>query len=409
MAMGQFQLFDLEPDIFSVSEITKLIRELLESDENLQELWVKGEVSNKSIPKSGHMYFTLKDRDASLRCVMWRQNVSRLEYNPRDGDEVEIHGGIGLYEISGQYQLYVDNIRPVGEGELFKEFLRIKSKLEKEGLFDADRKHPIPDLPRRIGIITSPTGAALRDILNTLRRRFPLAEVILSPAAVQGDAAPAEILGALKALEKYADPDVIILGRGGGSIEDLWAFNDESVAREVANSQVPVISGVGHETDFTIVDFVSDLRAPTPTAAAELAVPDQSELLDNLADLQRSLLQFTEDMLLEKKQYLNILSGRVNQLTPMNKIRSDLQTLDDLAQRANLTMDHSIKLLSARLAGSNQQLQALSPKNVLGRGYAVVTDKSGQVVKRTNMVKPGDNINIEIQDGEFQAEITESE
>lgn len=409
MAMGQFQLFDLEPDIFSVSEITKLIRELLESDENLQELWVKGEVSNKSIPKSGHMYFTLKDRDASLRCVMWRQNVSRLEYNPRDGDEVEIHGGIGLYEISGQYQLYVDDIRPVGEGELYKEFLRIKSKLEKEGLFDADRKHPIPDLPRRIGIITSPTGAALRDILNTLRRRFPLAEVILSPAAVQGDAAPAEILGALKALEKYADPDVIILGRGGGSIEDLWAFNDESVAREVANSQVPVISGVGHETDFTIVDFVSDLRAPTPTAAAELAVPDQSELLDNLADLQRSLLQFTEDMLLEKKQYLNILSGRVNQLTPMNKIRSDLQTLDDLAQRANLTMDHSIKLLSARLAGSNQQLQALSPKNVLGRGYAVVTDKSGQVVKRTNMVKPGDNINIEIQDGEFQAEITESE
>ncbi|MEJ2759898.1 MAG: exodeoxyribonuclease VII large subunit, partial [Anaerolineales bacterium] len=244
----------------------------------MQDIWIRGEISNLSLPKSGHMYFTLKDAQASIRCVMWRSQVSRLLNLPQEGEAVEVHGSVSVYEAGGQYQLYADQIRPAGEGQLYQEFLKLKNKLEAEGLFDPDRKRPIPAAPKVVGVVTSPTGAAIRDMLNTLRRRYPLTAVVLAPASVQGESAPAEVAAAILRLNEYAHPDVILVGRGGGSIEDLWAFNSELVARAIAASPAPVISGVGHETDFTIADFVADLRAPTPTAAAELASPDQMEV-----------------------------------------------------------------------------------------------------------------------------------
>lgn len=265
----------MQPTLFSsvhltVSQLTFYIRKQLENDPTLQDAWVEGEISNLSRPASGHIYFTLKDKGASLRCMMWKQDAARLRVNLQDGMAVEAHGKITVYEPQGSYQLAVNVIQPKGEGALYQEFLRLKSMLEAEGLFDEERKRPIPDLPRLIGIVTSGTGAALRDMLNTLRRRLPLARVILAPSPVQGVEAPPALVNALNSINKQK-PDVILLARGGGSIEDLWAFNDERVVRAVAGSRSPVICGVGHETDFTLSDFAADLRAPTPTAAAELA------------------------------------------------------------------------------------------------------------------------------------------
>src|SRR5512138_2164407 len=253
----------MQPSLFAtqqwtVSKLTFYIRKRLEEDEILQDVWVQGEISNLSRPASGHIYFTLKDSNAALKCVMWKTSAARLGMSLQDGMEVEVHGRIGVYEISGQYQLYADQIRPVGEGALYQEFMRLKAMLEAEGLFAPERKRPIPMFPRTIGIITSATGAALRDMLNTLRRRLPLAQVLLAPSPVQGTEAPPALVKAIQSLILQS-PDVIILARGGGSIEDLWAFNDERVVRAVANSQVPVICGVGHETDFTLSDFAADL------------------------------------------------------------------------------------------------------------------------------------------------------
>ena len=261
--MNQLPLF--QPPSLSVSDITRYLRSLMDEDPVLQNVWVQGEVSNFSRPSSGHLYFTLKDSSAALRCVVWRSTALRLRFALQNGLAVEAHGAISIYERDGQYQLYVDAIRPAGEGLLFQEFMRLKTRLEAEGLFDPDRKRPIPDRPRRIGIVTSPTGAALQDMLNTLRLRYPLVEVLVSPCAVQGEEAPAEIVRALQRLEAMG-ADVILVARGGGSLEDLWAFNDERVVRAIVDSPVPVITGIGHETDFTLADFASDL-APPPLPA----------------------------------------------------------------------------------------------------------------------------------------------
>ena len=247
----------------SVSDVTHYLRELMDSDDLLRDVWVTGEISNYSQPASGHVYFTLKDQNAALKCVMWKPQAMRLRFPMQSGMAIEAHGAISIYEQGGQYQLYVDTIRPAGEGTLYQEFNRLKAQLEAEGLFDSQRKRMLPEAPAMIGIVTSPTGAALQDMLNTLRRRYPLAEVVVAPAAVQGDAAPKEIVAALKRLNSVSGLEVILLARGGGSLEDLWAFNDERVVRAVASSRTPVISGVGHETDFTLSDFAADLRAPT--------------------------------------------------------------------------------------------------------------------------------------------------
>jgi exodeoxyribonuclease VII large subunit len=403
--MAQLSLFQAKS--WSVTSLTRHIRQLLENDSDIQDVWVQGEVSNCSRPASGHLYFTLKDATASLRCVMWRNDAQRQKTLPRDGDAVEVHGSVGLYELSGVYQLYVDQIRPVGEGLLYQEFLRLKERLEAEGLFDPQRKRPIPRLPGCIGIVTSPTGAALQDILNTLERRYPMARVVIAPVPVQGDDAPPLIVAALQNLERVVKPDVILLARGGGSIEDLWAFNDERVARSIVTCSVPVICGVGHETDFTISDFAADLRAPTPTAAAEQAAVDQSELSGALNDASRRLERAIADRLQTPRWRLDELSRRMQMLSPRSRIRSDRQRVDEYTRRARSALAHSLLLQRTRLASLEQGLAVLNPQAVLRRGYAIVTMPTGNVVRSVEQVQSGDHLQVRVADGQFGAQVEE--
>jgi exodeoxyribonuclease VII large subunit len=395
----------LPEPVLSVSELTRRVRERLESDKKLQDLWVQGEVSNFSRPSSGHLYFTLKDNSAVLRCVMWRTAAVRQAFMPRDGDAIEVYGSVSVYEAGGQYQLYADLFRPLGEGELFQQFLRLKAQLESEGLFDPGRKRPIPRWPRQIGIVTSPTGAAIRDILNTLARRYPLVEVILAPTAVQGDEAPAGIIAALQNLNRLVQPDVIILARGGGSLEDLRAFNDESVARAVAASQAPVITGVGHEVDFTIADFVADLRAPTPTAAAELATPDQSDLRLALAENSDRLVRSVQATLAESRWELNDLRSQLTLLSPRPRLTSDRQRLDESLRRLQAALQHRHQLEHTRLESFSRRLASLNPLAVLERGFALVSRSEGGLVHSAAQVSAGDLLDVRLHDGSFQAQV----
>jgi exodeoxyribonuclease VII large subunit len=401
----------MQPTLFStqqwtVSRLTFYIRKLLEENEVLQDVWVQGEISNLSRPASGHVYFTLKDASAALKCVMWKTSAGRLGLALQDGMAVEVHGKIGVYEVSGQYQLYADQIRPVGEGALYQEFMRLKAMLEAEGLFAPARKRAIPMFPQTIGIITSATGAALRDMLNTLRRRLPLVQVILAPSPVQGVEAPPALVKAIHSLNRQSPnqllPDVILLARGGGSIEDLWAFNDERVVRAVAASRVPVICGVGHETDFTLCDFAADMRAPTPTAAAELAT--QITMLDLRAGLQNyktRLLTATLNLLAEQKTVLSALVSQLRYVSPERRIQSERQRVDELARRAHASLFHHIQLQSIHVNGMARRLDALNPLAVLKRGYAVVTRKDdGSVVAR--VAQAGGEMKIRVSDGDFE-------
>jgi len=399
------QLPLIEPQSWSITDLTRHLRNLLESDRYLQDLWVVGEVSNFSNPSSGHLYFTLKDAGSSIRCVMWRGAALRQTYLPRDGDEIEVHGSISIYEAAGQYQLYVDRIRPVGAGALFQAFLRLKDRLEEEGLFDPERKKPLPKWPKLIGIVSSPTGAALRDMLNTLSRRFPLVEVVLAPTPVQGADAPAGIVSALEKLNLEVKPDLILLARGGGSIEDLWAFNDEMVARAIADSNAPVITGVGHETDFTIADFVSDLRAPTPTAAAELATPDRVDLIANLIDHRERLQYAVVNVVNSCKWGLQNLKTDLAGLSPQSRIRNDRQRVDDYSRRTQSILSHTLKLKQTRVSGLQQRLVALNPTAILERGYALVQKMDGKLVRRVNQVATGESLTVHVRDGDFGVKV----
>jgi exodeoxyribonuclease VII large subunit len=389
------------PQQWTVSKLTFYIRKLLEEDEILQDVWVQGEISNLSRPASGHVYFTLKDSSAALKCVMWKTSAARLGIPLQDGKAVEVHGKIGVYEVSGQYQLYADQIRPVGEGALYQEFMRLKAMLEAEGLFASERKRPIPIFPQKIGIITSATGAALRDMLNTLRRRLPLVQVILAPSPVQGIEAPPALVKAIQALNLQF-PDVIILARGGGSIEDLWAFNDERVVRAVALSEVPVICGVGHETDFTLSDFAADLRAPTPTAAAELATQfTVQDLAGTVSNLQSRMNKSVVEYLNVQKNVLASLLTQMKYVSPDRRIQSERQHVDELARRAYSSLFHHIQLQSTHVRGMQRRLEALNPNAVLARGYAVVTRKEdGSVVSRVSQAS--DEMKVRVSDGEFE-------
>ncbi len=395
----------MQPSLFSetltVSQITFRIRKLLEDNPELQDVWVTGEVSNLSRPASGHIYFTLKDKNASLKCVMWKTDAMRTRPVLQEGAAVEVHGRIAVYEPQGQYQLIANLIQARGEGALFQEFLRLKSMLEAEGLFDPGRKREIPEFPKTIGIVTSATGAALRDMLNTIRRRQPLARVILAPAPVQGVDAPPALVNALASVNKQ-NPDVILIARGGGSIEDLWAFNDERVVRAVVASQAPVISGVGHETDFTLTDFAADLRAPTPTAAAELATATTlDELHSNLTYTQTRLTDLISSLLVDHRALVSALAARLKYVSPERRIQSEIQRLDDLARRAASSIMHRLQLQSARVDGISKRLQALNPEGILSRGYAIVTRKSdGKVVGSVSDAKG--EMNVRVKDGEFQ-------
>jgi exodeoxyribonuclease VII large subunit len=397
-----------QPVTVTVTELTRYLRQLLESDDNLQDIWVQGEVSNLSRPSSGHLYFTLKDSGASLRCVMWRNAVISQGILPSDGDQIEAHGAVSIYEPGGQYQLYIDKIRSLGEGLLYQEFLRLKTRLEEEGLFDPERKRAIPGWPQRIGIVTSPTGAALRDILNTLQRRYPLVEVILSPTAVQGNEAPAGIVSALKALNLYAEPDLILLARGGGSIEDLWAFNDERVAYAIADSRAPVISGVGHETDFTIADFAADLRAPTPTAAAELATPHKADLEQKINEMVLSLGKASNLQIINLRWALSELKNQLTLYSPRNRLLSDRQRLDEMMHSASKALTNRLQLEVTRLNSLTNQLSVLNPIAVLERGYAIVTDQAGELVRSVKQVTYHEELKVRVRDGEFDVRVEDN-
>jgi exodeoxyribonuclease VII large subunit len=405
--MMQMALF--QPSTWSVTDITRYLRDLLESEEYLQDLWVEGEVSNLSRPASGHLYFTLKDRNAALRCVMWRNQVANLAFLPQDGDAIEIHGSISIYEASGNYQLYGDLIRPAGEGALYQEFLLLKAKLEAEGLFDPQRKRAIPPWPQTIGIITSPTGAALRDMHDTIQRRYPLVKLVLAPTQVQGDQAAKGILSALEALNHLIKPDLILVARGGGSIEDLMAFNNEQVARAIAGSAAPVITGIGHETDFTIADFAADLRAPTPTAAAELATPNQVDLLASLRELSRELTSSTKSYLLEKRVGLERQHTRLHFRTPLTQVRRDQQRLDELNHRAGQALFYTVEIHRTRLAGLELRIHSLNPRAILKRGYSIVTHPDGSLVSSTRQIQTNDDLQVQVSDGAFPVRVQDTQ
>jgi exodeoxyribonuclease VII large subunit len=403
----QFSFWGAEAGrVWAVADLNRYVRQLLDSDYRLQDLWVAGEVSNLSRPASGHLYFTLKDAEAALRCVMWRADVARLLFLPRDGQAIEVHGRLSVYEAAGQYQLYADDLRAAGEGALYQEFLRLKARLEAEGLFAPERKRPLPAWPRRIGIVTSPTGAAVRDVLNVLRRRFPLAEVILAPTPVQGPEAPGGIIAALAALNQTSRPDVILLVRGGGSLEDLRAFNDENVARAIAASAAPVVSGVGHETDFTIADFVADLRAPTPSAAAELATPDRADLKPPLQAARLALARSLAALLDRLRWSLADRRTALRLVAPLARLANARQGIDELGRRAAGALRHALALRRASALGLGQALQAVSPLAILARGYAVVLrEEERRVIRSVRQVSAGDALEVRVSDGVFPADV----
>ncbi|MGQ9500707.1 MAG: exodeoxyribonuclease VII large subunit [Anaerolineae bacterium] len=394
------------PRIFTVSEITQRIKSWLESDRVLQNLWLMGEVSNWRHSPAGHTYFTLKDEQAAIRCVLWRSNAHQVSYLPSsDGEIVLAHGYVSVYDPQGVYQLYVDELQPLGIGSWYARFEELKRRLETEGLFSRPR-HPLPRFPRRIGVVTSPSGAVLRDILNVLRRRYPLAEVILAPTLVQGEEAPLQIVRALQTIAQVPGVDVVILARGGGSIEDLWAFNDERVARAIAATPLPVVCGVGHETDFTIADFVADLRAPTPSAAAEIVTPDRAELQRRVQTLRRALATICFELIARLRRRLAAERRALRQLSPRDRLQRQRQHVDELALTLVRALRYALALRRERLVGLRRRLEVLNPTATLARGYAVVRRQDDRrVVMRVAQVASGDHLSVQVSDGTFMSTV----
>jgi len=390
--------------LWTVSDLSAHIRKALEKTPALQDCWVRGEVSNLSQPVSGHIYFSLKDSSASIRAVIWRGSSQRIGTRWADGADVLVHGKITTYPVAGYYQLVVDEMHPVGEGMLYQEYLRLKSRLEAEGLFDPQRKRPLPKFPAVIGLVTSATGAAVQDILNTIQRRFPLAEVALCPTMVQGVDAPPGILQALHIVVEQGCAQVVIVARGGGSMEDLWAFNNEEVVRAIAACPVPVVTGIGHETDFTLADFAADMRAATPTAAAELVTPDRSEMLASVLDLRTWLDGQVSDILRVSRQNLTLAIQRLKVSSPIFQLQIARQRLDeqkDRLTRAGATMIH---LRALKQASLEARLKAINPTAVLQRGFAIVThEANGVLVTSPLQVAKGDTIRVTVRDGSFHA------
>lgn len=445
----QFQL-NLAPErkIWSVAELTARISTVLSTQ--FSNLWVEGEVSNFRPAQSGHLYFTLKDAKAAVKCVCFRSQAMRLKFRPEDGLKLIVRGSISVYEPRGEYQIYVEHIEPAGLGALQLAFEQLKKRLEAEGLFDEARKKPLPMLPRRIGVVTSPTGAAVRDIVRILRRRFPGLHLIVYPVRVQGEGAAEEIVTALNYFNRKQLVDVILVARGGGSIEDLWAFNEESVARAITASAIPVVSGVGHETDFTIADFVADVRASTPSAAAEIVVKSRQEFQRHLQELEHKISQRTRYLLLEYRHHLKELSTHIGFRRLEDLLRRHRQQTDELTSRLGIALEgrlerlrHRYTIAGTRIAsfdlrmrlrtlglrlaqrstelgvrierffvGKIQQLERLqlqlderSPLRVLQRGYAICTDANGNVVTAAEQVAIGAEINIQLAVGRLGAEV----
>ena len=393
----------MEQKILSVTEVNQYLKTLMDRDRLLSGLCVCGEISNYKIYPSGHHYFTLKDSGGTLRCVMFSRSAVRMRFRPENGMRVLALGRITVFPRDGAYQLYCEQLTPEGVGDLYVAFEQLKARLQEEGLFDSARKKPIPGFPGRIAIITSAAGAAIHDMLRILGSRFPLTKVILLPVRVQGVEAPAEICGAIRYVNRFQLADVIITGRGGGSMEDLWAFNDERVARAIVASEIPVISAVGHEPDVTISDFVADLRAATPSNAAELVVPDQIELRERLTSLQGRMGQaVTRQIRLSREQLGALQSKRVLQ-SPVNYLQDRRLLLDYQQNQLYAAMQRVQSQRKQQFIRLTAALDAMSPMKVLSRGYAVVRDQDGTILRKADQVRPGDHIFVSLYHGEVHA------
>ncbi len=392
----------------TVTELNEFVKGLIDKTSPLSDVYVKGEISNfKNHYGTGHFYFTLKDDGSLIRSVMFRSSASKLRFMPEDGMKVIAHGRVSAFVRDGQYQLYADSLEPDGVGALYIAYEQLKKKLEAEGLFDPAHKKRLPKIPTRVGIITSATGAAVRDMIHVAGRRFPYAKLILYPSLVQGSDAPAQLISGVRYFNETNSADVIIIGRGGGSFEDLWAFNDETLARTVAASRIPVISAVGHETDFTICDFAADLRAPTPSAAAEIALPETAELkrkINNIISRENAVLL---QVIARRREQLSRLADSRALKSPMNFIDDKRMTVASMADRLTRAEGTSLALLTARLGTAVGKLNALNPLSVLSRGFSAVYGKEGEIIKSTTQLNVGDTVTFRVADGDALAQISE--
>lgn len=398
-----------EEKALTVAALNQYIKALIERDEILSYVTVCGEISNLKIHTSGHIYFTLKDEESEISGVMFRGQASRLTFALKNGMKVKVYGRVSVYEKSGKYQLYATTMVDDGMGRLRIEYEMLYRRLESEGLFDPNKKKPIPKFPKKIGIVTSPTGAAIQDMLNVTGRRYPSAEIVIYPSLVQGSEAPAELCRGIAYFNADATCDVIIIGRGGGSIEDLWAFNDEALARIVAASEIPVISAVGHEIDFTLCDYAADLRAPTPSAAAEIVVPDRHELLLRVDELCGRLDGAIDRFIEMRKMRLESYKQKINYLSPkvrLERIRAELSHREAIMEKC---IDEILKNASARLSAAVGRLEAINPLAVLNRGYSMVEDQEGNVVGSVSEIKIGERLKLTFGDGFADAEVTSVE
>ena len=395
----------IEKQVLTVTQVNLYIKEMLSRDDVLSHITIKGEISNFKAHSSGHMYMSLKDETGVIRAVMFRSAAGRLQFRPENGMKVIASGRVNVYERDGQYQLYIECMQQDGLGDLHIAFEKLKQKLSAEGLFDPKHKKPLPKYPKRIGVITAPTGAAIRDILNILSRRFKYADVVLYPVLVQGENAAMSIAVALKYFNENNAADVLIVGRGGGSIEDLWAFNEEIVARAIYDSRIPVISAVGHEVDFTISDFVADLRAPTPSAAAELVVPSQEELKDKFNNVYGRLYSCAGRILEKNRLRLRLLTEKPVLKTPERSLDERRLYLDGLYNRFENAYKNILKEKEQALKLNASKLDGLSPLSALSRGFSVTKDEGGRVVKSVEQVKKGDKISVVVSDGEIRASV----
>jgi exodeoxyribonuclease VII large subunit len=390
----------MEKHIYTISELNQQVRNLLET--NFNRIWVEGEISNFVCPSSGHRYFSLKDKNAQVRCAMFRGHNNRLKFQPESGMHVIVFARVSLYEGRGDFQLIVEKIEEVGFGRLQRAFEQLKQQLSTEGLFDEKHKQPLPEFPQHIGVITSPTGAAIHDILSVLKRRFPLAPVIIYPTLVQGNEAATKIVKALQLANQRKECDVLLVTRGGGSIEDLWPFNEEIVARAIFASKIPVVSGVGHEIDFTIADFVADHRAPTPSAAAEHISPNQHELLQYLEKTTQRLNYSINKNCEHQQINLSNLAQRIKRCHPIQQLQDKTQTLDCVEQNLTAVILRLLENKQNKLQLVSRALNAISPLATLQRGYAIITDQKNKVIRKSSMVKIGEQINAKLAQGKLQ-------
>ena len=385
--------------IFNVSELNRYIKGLIHGDPRLRDVWVSGELSNFKHHRSGHMYFTLKDGNSALRCVYFRRENARIAFKPSDGMEVILNGSISVYEPNGVYQLYVSEMEPAGMGSLYLAYEQMKARLEKEGLFSMEHKKALPYLPKKIGLVTSPTGAALQDMLTTFKKRFPHVEILVVESLVQGSGAAKDLVSAINLLDERKDVDLIILARGGGSIEDLWPFNEEIVARAIFEAKKPLISAVGHETDFTIADFVADYRAATPTAAASASVPDLEEIQGQLKQFrERAALTLKRRMQREKQTLDYIVSERFFSL-PKNRLKNARETLQQLGTGMNREMVRLLQYKGMKLGALQDKLESYSPLQVMSRGYCFCRDEENKIVRSVKDIKTGSQLNLNFTDG----------